>query len=118
MAVAHATVQLEGLDVAEAFFKNLASGIRAAAETVVLVGSNVEYAPPQEARRGYLSGALEAVRGDIVPDVARALPLGGQAVRGALARIATEAASEAQRRAPVRTGNLRRSIHTVQGVRG
>ena len=118
-------VDVRGDKEVQAFLKKLQEGARAAEDTTVLVGSGLHYARYQEfgTRRGlrgrhYLTNALRRVESRIGPELAAALPQGPAAVNAALLRLAYEVQAEAQRTAPVKTGSLRRSLHTVQSPRG
>jgi hypothetical protein len=64
-----------------------------------------------------LTGALEAVMPSIGPTLADALPNGDAAADKALLGLGYKVEAIAKARTPVRSGHLRRSIHTVQGPR-
>lgn len=134
-------VQFEGIKEARAYVERLRDGAEAAGQLVVLVGSNLPYAygihegrhrGGRLARRAggvpYLTLGLDRVRDEIAPTIARAIPQGPSAVLGAFARVGNDVARGAVEsltstvyagptRGWSRTGQLRRSIHTVIGRR-
>lgn len=125
-----AAVRIMGLNEAERYLRRLQGGA-AASNATVRVGTAVVYAHGIEfgrrrngrlARRAggafMLTGALESIQPRIKPALARALPEGQQAVRDALLRLGYQVEAAAKPRTPVKTGNLRRSIHTVPSWRG
>lgn len=122
MPLSHVT--FDGLPEARAYFAKLKDGATAVGRLSVLVGSPVRYARYQELGtrylrgRFYLTNALRAVQPRIKPAITAAVEKGPQAVYDAGLRLGYEVQRAAQATAPVRTGNLRRSIHTVAGARG
>lgn len=115
---------ITGADHALAYLKKLEDGVRAASDQVVRIGSSLVYARGIEtghrghrlARRAggafYLRSALGATSG-IKAALVSALPNGGAATQGALAKQAKDIEQSAQQHAPARSGKLRASIHTV-----
>lgn len=124
------TAEVLGVDEAEAYLKSLNSGVKGADKTIVRVGTAVVYAwgiefgqsrsgRPRRAAGGarMLTGALQAVRADIEPTIAAALPKGEDATVKAMMGLGYRVEAIAKAATPVRTGNLRRSLHTVAGPR-
>lgn len=121
-----AGVSILGLEEAEALLERLGSGVEAAGRTKVRVGTDVVYAWGQHFGR-YRSGRLarrdggtffltdpfeQTIQSAIRPTLAAAMPQGATAVRNALLSLGMRLQSLAKPLAPVKTGNLRRSIHT------
>ena len=112
-------VRVLGLDEAQAYFGTLRSGAAALGKLSVLVGSGVHYARYQELGtrhfpgRYFLTNALAHVRPRIAPKLLAAVEHGPRAVLDAGLALGYQVQREAQAAAPVRTGTLRRSIHTV-----
>jgi hypothetical protein len=117
-----ARVQVDGLEEAKAYFAALASGAEAARRALVLVGSPLRYARYQEfgtkrlAGRLYLTRAARELTG-AEEAIAGALDKGPSAVLDAFLRLGYRVQRAAQGYAPVKTGSLRRSIHTVAARR-
>lgn len=117
-------ITITGIKKAQEYVSTLKSGAEAAGKAVVLVGTAVRYGRyvEQGTRRmkaqPYLVPALRAVEGRIGPEVAEALPKGPSAVLSTLLRLGYQVEAGAKRRVPVRTGHLRRSLHTTAGRRG
>lgn len=123
-----AEIRILGAKEADAYLKNIGAASREAGRTVVRVGTALKYGHGIEfgrhrggklARRAggafYLTGAFRQVQPRIKRELAAALPKGAAAVLGAMRRLAADVERIAKQRVPVRTGNLRRSIHTVTG---
>lgn len=123
-------VELIGAREAQRYLKLLADGSKAAGNKVVLVGTNLVYGYGIEtgrhrggglARRAggvfYLSGALAQVRPRIRKALTAALPGGPGAVLAAAKRLGFDVERIAKERVVVRTGTLRRSLHTTVGPR-
>jgi hypothetical protein len=125
-----AYVQIHGVEQVRAALQRLTQGTQAMRDTRVLVGSPLKYAFGIEtgrhrggglARRAggafYLRGAVQSVMATAGASLAPALLEGAQATVRALTRLGYDVQREAQMEVPVRTGTLRRSIHTVVGRR-
>lgn len=119
-------VDLSGVEQVRAALQRLGAGIQAASETRVLVGSPLKYAFGIEtgwhrggrlARRAggafYLLGGLQIVVATAGAILAQALAQGAAATVQAMTRLGYDVQGQAQQIVPVRTGTLRRSIHTV-----
>jgi hypothetical protein len=128
--MAELRVRILGLEEAEALLATLSAGARAAGRTVVRVGTATVYAwgivfgqtrSGRLARRAggtfSLPDAFEAVRPEVAPALATALPDGEGAVVAAMLRLGYRVEAGTKAREAVRTGNLRRSYHTVKGPR-
>ncbi len=117
------TIRLLGIKEAQAAVTRYKDGAAAAGKMAVLVGNRVRYAPyvhfgtRRMRGRPYLANALRAVAPRIRTEITVALPKGPRAVLDAALRLGHAVQRAAQAEAPVRTGNLRRDIHTVAGVR-
>jgi len=118
-------VTLVGLAEATAALDRLAKAASALASRGVAIGSDLPYAWGQHwgyyrnaklARRAgatlYLLTPMRANQDRIKTDLARALPDGPEAVQQTMDQITSDIVSQAQDLAPVKTGNLRASIHT------
>ena len=123
-------ITLLGIREALDYFDRLEHGAAALGRARVLVGSNVFYARVVEfgedrarklhRKKGgafYLRGGLESVKARIKPAILEAIPRGEGAVLRAMLRLGYQVEAKARQIVPVRTGNLRRSIHTVAGRR-
>ena len=124
------TAEVLGVDEAEAYLKSLNAGVKGADKTIVRVGTAVVYAWGIEfgrARSGrnaraaggarMLTDAFAAVRNDIAPTIAEALPKGEDATVKAMMGLGYQVEALAKAATPVRTGNLRRSLHTTASAR-
>lgn len=124
--MAGAYVQIEGVERVSAYLKEIREGAETAGHETILVGSPLRYAFGIEtgrhrggrlARRAggayYLRDAFRAVQPRIRPALVAALPKGAQAVLQAMRKLGYDVEREAKERVPVRTGTLRRSLHTV-----
>lgn len=117
-----ARLHVEGLEAAKAYFATFQRGAAAARRALVLVGSPLRYARYQEfgtkrmAGRLYLTRAARELTG-AEGAIAAALDKGPSAVLDAFLRLGYRVQRAAQGYAPVKTGNLRRSIHTVAARR-
>lgn len=124
------TITILGVEEADAYLTRLHAGCQTVGRTSVQVGTSVVYAHGIEFGRRrsgrlaraaggalMLTGALEAVMPSIGPTLADALPNGDAAADKALLGLGYKVEAIAKARTPVRSGHLRRSIHTVQGPR-
>lgn len=124
------SVTILGVEEADALLSRLNSGVEVAAHQVTRVGTAVVYAWGIEFGRRrsgrtaraaggafMLTNALARVRNDVPATLERALPNGDDATRKALLGLGYQVEALAKAATPTRTGNLRRSIHTVQGAR-
>ena len=118
------TVSATGIREARASLTKLAQGTAAAGGASVLVGSGLRYSryvhegTRRMRGRPFLADALRRVEPRIASEIARALEQGPAAVDAALLKLGYEVEALAKAAAPVRTGTLRRSLHTVQRTRG
>lgn len=125
-----AYIQVNGADKVAAYLRQVREGAASAGREQVLVGTPLIYGFGIEtgrhrggrlARRAggafYLRNAFRAVQPRIRQELAAALPNGAEAVLRVMTRLGYDVQREAQERVPVRTGTLRRSIHTVVGRR-
>lgn len=123
-------VEIAGLDDVQAWLRDVERGAAAAADHAVIVGTNFPYAYPVHegrfrsgrlARRAggafFFTRALEQVRPEIERMLAAAVPKGPRAVVLVLAAIGLRLEAVAKQFTPVRTGSLRRSIHTQMARR-
>lgn len=128
--MAELRITILGKPEAEAALRQLHAGIDALDGLTVRVGTAVVYAWGIEfgrrrdgrlARRAggafMLTRALQQVKPEITPVLAKALPAGAAATERALLGIGFRAEALAKAATPVQTGNLRRSLHTVKGPR-
>lgn len=119
------SIELVGVTDLVALLRRYEDGAAALADVVVVVGTNLPYAYGQHQgryrsgrlarRRGgtyFLTRALERVQSTIAPAVAAALPRGPVAAVRALLGRGHALHAEAGPLTPVRTGSLRRSLHT------
>lgn len=118
-------VQITGAKEAQSVFSDMRQVTQDANGLVVLVASNLPYARVIETgmRRGrmwrragparMLGQALDEERENIQKEVAAAVMGGRGAIRQALLKKGFDVQRRAQQYTPVRTGSLRRSIHTV-----
>jgi len=120
------SVTLTGVKEAQTALRHLKEGAEVVGRMDIAVGSPLPYAYGIEygrhrrgglARRAgparYLRGGLEAIERPFEATITKALPKGARFTEQALAAIARDLVTEAQRRAPERSGNLRRSIYAV-----
>lgn len=130
MASSNIAFDILGLDDAEALLSRLEAGITVATSSSVTVGTAVVYSWGVEfgrRRSGRLARAaggafmltrgLQSIAPKIAPTLADALPDGDKAVNKALLGLGLAVEAFAKSATPTRTGNLRRSLHTVQGMR-
>lgn len=125
-----AYVSIDGAETVRAYLQSLREGLGRAGDETIMVGSNLVYAFGIEtgrhrggrlARRAggafYLRDAFNSIKGRLEPEIAAALPRGQDAVLRAMLKLGYDVEREAKNLVPVRTGALRRSIHTVVGRR-
>jgi len=130
MAKSLMSAEVLGVEEAEALLQKLNGGVVTADKTAVRVGTAVVYAwgiefgkrrSGRAARAAggafMLTGALKAIQPDIGPTLEGALLAGEDATRKALLGLGYRVEALAKSHTPARTGNLRRSIHTVAGSR-
>jgi hypothetical protein len=123
---AGAYIQIDGVQVVQDYLDSVKEGAGRAGREVVVVGSPLVYAFGIEtgrhrggrlARRAggafYLREAYQTVQPRIASTVADVIDQGGDATLRALLGLGYDMQREAQNRVPVRTGTLRRSIHTA-----
>lgn len=127
-------IKIEGMDEARERFKGMRDGVQAVKETIWLVGSNAPYAGGIETGRTQSGRTARAAGGlfflqagkdaaqSRLPEIAEAVFRGPEAVFDAGAKVAHVALAESMAklspfpyspRTRRRTGNLRRSLHTV-----
>lgn len=125
-----AEIRVLGVREAQRYLDRLQGGAKAAGGKVVMVGTPLVYGWGIEfgrkrggglARRAggafYLTGALAQVKPRIRKALTAALPFGASAVLDAAKKLGFDVERLAKERVPVRTGTLRRSLHTVVGPR-
>lgn len=119
------SITITGVDSFQQRVARYRDAATAASRSAVVVGTNVRYAIYQHEGTRFMTGTfylargLAAVRPEITPAVAKALPKGGGAVRDALLKLGYKVEAAAKPFVRVRTGNLRRSLHTAEiGARG
>lgn len=123
-------VEILGLKEADALIAKLEGSAHAVGTTTVRIGTNVVYAWGIEfgRQRGgrlgraaggamMLTNALARVAPTITPTLVPAMEQGEDATNKAMLGLGLKVEAFAKAATPVRTGNLRRSIHTVQGPR-
>lgn len=126
--MAELRVELLGIREALAYFDDAKRGAAALGRARVLVGSPLYYARVVETgedtkrklrrKKGgvfYLRDAFNAVAPQIGPAIAAAIERGEGAVLRAMLRLGYQIEAGAKQRVPVRTGRLRRSLHTIAG---
>lgn len=124
------TVTISGVREARQYFATLKSGAEALGKLAVLVGFSKVYAFGQETGR-YRSGrlarraggawmlrsGLARVQPDIKREIVDAVEKGPSAVLSAGLRLGYRVEAIAKPLTPVRSGALRRDLHTVAGAR-
>jgi hypothetical protein len=117
--------KMTGIPPAGQRLETMKEGIRRLGRIRILVGSNLKYAYGQEygrhrggrlARRAggayFLQKGFDSIRQSLASDVARAISANGN-VYDEVFKNALRAEAVAKENAPVKTGTLRRSLHTV-----
>ena len=116
-------ITFTGLSEARAYFSRLKEGAEAAQRLRVLVGSPLKYAryvhegTKRMKGRPFLTNALRGAEPRIKQRFAAAIERGPDAVLRAGLESGYDVQRGAQRDAPVKTGSLRRSLHTVAARR-
>jgi hypothetical protein len=122
------SVVVIGLDRVTGYFSGLATSLKTAGRTIVLVGSPLKYTRPIETgmRNGrmwrragparMLGRALDEELPRIRRDVTEAIR-DGKPIRPVLLAAGYRVQRGAQGHTPVRTGSLRRSMHTIEARR-
>jgi hypothetical protein len=125
------TVTISGIREARQYFATLKDGADALGKMVILVGFSKVYAFGQETGR-YRSGrlarraggawmlrtGLARVQPDITGELVGAVEKGPGAVLSAGLKLGYRIEAIAKPLTPVRSGELRRDLHTVAGRRG
>ncbi|HXI17662.1 MAG TPA: HK97-gp10 family putative phage morphogenesis protein [Chloroflexota bacterium] len=117
------SITITGVKEAQATLTRLREGAEAAGRTTLRVGPTAKYASYVEQgtrrmrARPFLAPALATVEDSLRGRLIAALPKGAQSTAAAMLGVATTLKSAAQKRAPVRTGNLRGSMYVASGRR-
>lgn len=117
------TATVRGIEEVKATLAQWQAGAEVVGRTSIRLVADVGYAPFVEygtrrmAARPFLRPALAAAEASLRGRLVAALPKGAQPTAAALLGIANDALAVAQRLVPVKTGNLRRSLHTISGGR-
>lgn len=122
------TLQMKGIEEASAYLKKLRGNLERLGKARIMIGSNLKYAYGIEFGRHRVSGrtarkmggafmltnARKEVQADLIQEVKAAIVQGGD-IDQALYRAALKAENIAKSNTPVKTGSLRRSLHTIRG---
>lgn len=120
------TIKVENLDAANDYLKRMIQSAQKIEKTTYLVGSKLPYAygiSTGRHRRGrlarraggvnYLQAGLDSAKFRIARAIVIALPKGPEEGARAMKGVALQVQRGAREAVPVRTGKLRRSLHTA-----